>query len=249
MLKCPPVNAAARLASFLYRLLPGHLFAASTEHNHREVHLASHDMAVSEHTKSEGNLDIVSWVLNNHTYDQHSPIYIDPDRPTRSLTATETRSLVKKLIAGLKAAGLKKGDVVCVNAFNDVRTATTRLGHFSCPTHPSTPSHRHDSSNGDFSLTFCRSTILLCYSPSLVLVAYTLVATHLTPVLRSPAISRAPDLASSSQRSPFSPRSLTMCLIPTSWSAMSSSSIIMGRTFCPAFRHGESFRTMAKPHG
>ena len=64
--------------------------------------------------------DLVSWVMRNTSYDQHMTLYIDPDHPTRSITAVEARTTVKQLIAGLKAHGLKKGDCVCMHAYNDV---------------------------------------------------------------------------------------------------------------------------------
>ena len=64
--------------------------------------------------------DIISWTLDNHSYDQDKKIYIDADAPERSLSAHEARSMVRKLIAGFHVAGLQPGDAVCVYAFNDV---------------------------------------------------------------------------------------------------------------------------------
>jgi long-subunit acyl-CoA synthetase (AMP-forming) len=66
-------------------------------------------------------MDLVSWIFGNGDYDQNCKIYIDPAHPTRSLTANEARSMVRKLVAGFKAKGLQKGDCVCLHAFNDVR--------------------------------------------------------------------------------------------------------------------------------
>lgn len=73
-----------------------------------------------EDAGSTSNMDLISLVMQNTSYDQHITLYIDPDHPTRSITAAEARGLVKQLIAGLKAYGLKKGDCVCVHAYNDV---------------------------------------------------------------------------------------------------------------------------------
>ena len=66
--------------------------------------------------------DLVSWTFGNQDYDQEREIYIDPDDPGRSITASEARTTVRKLIAGFKAAGLQRGDCVCLHAFNDVRS-------------------------------------------------------------------------------------------------------------------------------
>lgn len=65
-------------------------------------------------------MDVVSWTFSNTDYDQNREIYIEPDKPERSITAQEARCMVKKLAAGFKAAGLQRGDCVCIHAFNDV---------------------------------------------------------------------------------------------------------------------------------
>ena len=64
--------------------------------------------------------DLVSWVFGNQSYDQDRVIYIDAEQPERTITAKQARQKVKQLVAGLKAAGLRKGDCVCIHAFNDV---------------------------------------------------------------------------------------------------------------------------------
>ena len=66
-------------------------------------------------------MDLVSWIFGNCDYDQDTKIYIDPERPERSISANEARATVRKFVAGWKAVGLKPGDCVCVHAFNDVR--------------------------------------------------------------------------------------------------------------------------------
>lgn len=49
-----------------------------------------------------------------------SKLYIDGSSPKRCLSARQTRTLVRKLVAGFNAHGLQKGDCVCVVSFNDV---------------------------------------------------------------------------------------------------------------------------------
>lgn len=71
-------------------------------------------------TGDSSRVDLVSWTFGNLDYDQKKKIYIDAENAQRSLSASEARVTVRKLVAGLKAKGLKPGDCVCVHAFNDV---------------------------------------------------------------------------------------------------------------------------------
>ena len=80
----------------------------------------SNDMFPLQECSSLNRIDLVSFVFGNTGYDQNRKIYIDPDRPARSLSANEARCLVRQLVSGFKANGLQYGDCVCVHAFNDV---------------------------------------------------------------------------------------------------------------------------------
>ena len=65
--------------------------------------------------------DILSWCYDNrHAYDQDKPIYVDAAHPERSISAKQAYKLIRRLIAGFRAAGLKKGDCVCIHAFNNL---------------------------------------------------------------------------------------------------------------------------------
>lgn len=75
----------------------------------------------------ENRSDLVSWVFGNQSYDQDRVIYIDAEQPERTITAKQARQKVKQLVAGLKAAGLRKGDCVCIHAFNDVSRQSPRI--------------------------------------------------------------------------------------------------------------------------
>ena len=74
----------------------------------------------------ENRSDLVSWVFGNQSYAQDRVIYIDAEQPERTITAKQARQKVKHLIAGFKAAGLSKGDCVCIHAFNDVSRQSLR---------------------------------------------------------------------------------------------------------------------------
>lgn len=72
--------------------------------------------------------DILSWSFDNPYYDLDNPVYIDAVKPERSISGREGRSLVRKLVAGLRNAGLKPGDCVVVASFNDLYCPIIVLG-------------------------------------------------------------------------------------------------------------------------
>ena len=90
-------------------------------------------MAPGEHLDLPDDIsqmDLVSWTfanLDNEDYDPEKKIYVNPDDPSLSISASEARITVRKLIAGFKAVGLQSGDCVCVHAFNNVRTTGAPL--------------------------------------------------------------------------------------------------------------------------
>jgi len=64
--------------------------------------------------------DIPSWSFDHVKYDEDEPIYIDALKPRNNYSAKSARSTVRKLIAGLRAFGLRQGDCACINSFNDI---------------------------------------------------------------------------------------------------------------------------------
>ena len=85
-------------------------------------------MAFSEHLDLQDDvsqMDLVSWTfanLEDEDYEQGKKLYINADDPRQSISASEAQIMVRKLVAGFKAVGLRPGDCVCVHAFNNVRT-------------------------------------------------------------------------------------------------------------------------------
>ena len=90
-------------------------------------------------------VDLLSWVFENNGVDPerdvrcHSfqfnkyqayvvQILIDADDPRNRLNTRQAILLVRKLIAGFRAAGLVPGDTVCVHAFNSVSSSKGNLG-------------------------------------------------------------------------------------------------------------------------
>lgn len=47
-------------------------------------------------------------------------LWIDADDPSRSISGDEARTLIKKLVAGFRYAGLKPGDAVCIASYSEV---------------------------------------------------------------------------------------------------------------------------------
>ncbi|KAK3335245.1 hypothetical protein B0T19DRAFT_436128 [Cercophora scortea] len=64
--------------------------------------------------------DIVSYAFDRQTgYDADTkPLFINAEDPSQFLTANQTTTLVRQLIAGLHAAGLQKGDAVLLHLAN-----------------------------------------------------------------------------------------------------------------------------------
>ncbi|XMA20557.1 hypothetical protein WAI453_013348 [Rhynchosporium graminicola] len=54
--------------------------------------------------------DILSWTFDDPRFDPDEPIYIDAKDSSRSISSNQARVLIRKLVAGFHAAGLKKGD-------------------------------------------------------------------------------------------------------------------------------------------
>ena len=72
--------------------------------------------------------DVLSWMIDESVYDKDKPLFIDAGRPSRSISCRQARSMVRRLAAGLKQAGLKTGDCVCMHAFNDIHYPIVCLG-------------------------------------------------------------------------------------------------------------------------
>lgn len=65
--------------------------------------------------------DILSWYFDEPKCDPDKPIYIDALEPSRHYTHRQAKNDIRKLAAGFRAQGLRKGDVVCIHSFNNVR--------------------------------------------------------------------------------------------------------------------------------
>lgn len=72
--------------------------------------------------------DILSWSFDNINYDHDKAIYIDALNPKNSISTRQARTLIRKLIAGLRALGFQKGDCACINSFNDIHYPMVFLG-------------------------------------------------------------------------------------------------------------------------
>lgn len=90
--------------------------------------------------------DVVSFTFNNPSYDVHRPVLIDPANTSNYYSHASAKRLVRQLIAGLRAAGLQKGDTVCVHSFNSITyplivLAIIGAGGLSVGTNPSYTRH------------------------------------------------------------------------------------------------------------
>ncbi|KAF2817521.1 acetyl-CoA synthetase-like protein [Mytilinidion resinicola] len=64
--------------------------------------------------------DLISWAFDNAAYDLDKPVYIDAADPRRFISARQGRAIIRKLVAGFRNSGLKKGDCVVIASFNDL---------------------------------------------------------------------------------------------------------------------------------
>ncbi|KAF2098907.1 4-coumarate-CoA ligase-like protein [Rhizodiscina lignyota] len=74
------------------------------------------------------NKDLLSWMFDDPSYDKDKPIYIDAANTSRTICYRKAFSITRKLAAGFKAAGVKKGDCVCMLAFNDIYYSMAFMG-------------------------------------------------------------------------------------------------------------------------
>ncbi|GAD92510.1 hypothetical protein PVAR5_1102 [Paecilomyces variotii No. 5] len=64
--------------------------------------------------------DILSFIFDSPDYDQDKPIYVDVHNPSRSISCSQARLIIRQLIAGFRAAGVQKGDCIAIHSFNDI---------------------------------------------------------------------------------------------------------------------------------
>jgi long-subunit acyl-CoA synthetase (AMP-forming) len=64
--------------------------------------------------------DLLSWMFDDIKYDIDKPLYIDAANPSQTISARQAKSTIRKLAAGLRNAGLQKGDTVCLHSANHV---------------------------------------------------------------------------------------------------------------------------------
>ncbi|KAJ5162644.1 AMP-binding enzyme [Penicillium coprophilum] len=64
--------------------------------------------------------DILSWIFDEPTYDVDKPVYFDPSNSSRYISHNQAKTLIRKLVAGFKKAGLEKGDCVNLHSYNDI---------------------------------------------------------------------------------------------------------------------------------
>lgn len=72
--------------------------------------------------------DLLSWMFDDLKYDWDTAIYLDALQPSNSISARQARTLIRKLVAGLRATGVQKGDCVLLNSANDIHIPICFLG-------------------------------------------------------------------------------------------------------------------------
>lgn len=65
-------------------------------------------------------VDLLSWYFDDQRFDENEPLYIDASNPSNYYSHNSAKESIRKIAAGLKAIGVKKGDTVCIHSFNCV---------------------------------------------------------------------------------------------------------------------------------
>ena len=79
-------------------------------------------------TERRAGTDLLTFAFDRpYEVDERKPIYIDTEDSIRSLNKREIRTLVRRLIAGFHAAGLRKGESVLVALANHVPYKSSRF--------------------------------------------------------------------------------------------------------------------------
>lgn len=83
---------------------------------------------LSQQSHSLPHEDLLTWAFDHRTYDPDKPIYYDLDDLNRNVSWRQGKSLVRKIIAGLRKAGLQPGDCVSITSFNDIMYSMLFMG-------------------------------------------------------------------------------------------------------------------------
>jgi 4-coumarate--CoA ligase len=65
-------------------------------------------------------MDLLSWYFDDQRFDENEPIYIDAADTRNYYSHKQAKEGIRKIAAGLRAIGIKKGDTVCIHSFNSV---------------------------------------------------------------------------------------------------------------------------------
>ncbi|KAL2861201.1 acyl--CoA ligase [Aspergillus lucknowensis] len=76
--------------------------------------------------------DILSYVFSSPNYNPDKPVYIDVANPSRSISFNQAHTIVRQLIAGLRAWGVREGDCVAIHSFNDIYYSMLVLAIVGC---------------------------------------------------------------------------------------------------------------------
>ncbi|KAI8938197.1 Acyl-CoA synthetase actt5 [Plenodomus lindquistii] len=85
---------------------------------------------LSERSFPLPTVDLVSFAFGNDSpdFDDNAAIYHDVSDSSRSLSRSQSRTLVRQLVAGFRAAGLQPGDCFAISSFNDILYPIAFLG-------------------------------------------------------------------------------------------------------------------------
>ncbi|CAO2657301.1 Nn.00g034270.m01.CDS01 [Neocucurbitaria sp. VM-36] len=106
--------------------------------------------------------DILSWMYDEPLFDQNTPIYIDANDPSNSISAAQAKTLIRQLIAGLKHAGLQKGDGVLIHSFNSIYYSIIALAMIGCGANLTGTNPSYTSHEFTYAIRSSQAKLILC---------------------------------------------------------------------------------------
>ncbi|KAJ4374200.1 hypothetical protein N0V83_002941 [Neocucurbitaria cava] len=106
--------------------------------------------------------DILSWMYDEPLYDQDRPIYVDANDASNFISATQAKTLIRQLIAGLKHAGLQKGDGVIIHSFNTIYYSIIALAMIGCGANLTGTNPGYTSHELTHAIRSCEAKFILC---------------------------------------------------------------------------------------
>ncbi|KAJ0422950.1 hypothetical protein BJY00DRAFT_62817 [Aspergillus carlsbadensis] len=76
--------------------------------------------------------DVLTYLFADPKYDANKPLFVDVANPSRNISYNQARTIIRQLIAGLRAWGVTERDCVAIHSFNDIYYCMLVLAIVGC---------------------------------------------------------------------------------------------------------------------